>query len=99
MTDDTLEARLRAAVDRELPRARADLERLVRIPGIAYPGFDPAHLDRSADAVAALLHDSGLRADVVRAGGAPAVIGHRPGPSGAPTVKADSPPKLKYPPP
>ncbi|GAA0706776.1 dipeptidase [Dactylosporangium roseum] len=85
MTDDTV-ARLRTAVGRELPRARADLERLVRIPGIAFPGFDQAELERSAEAVAELLTAAGLTAEVVRAGGAPAVIGHRPGPPGAPTV-------------
>ncbi len=77
---------LRAAVARELPGARADLERLVRIPGIAYDGFDHQHLERSATAVADLLRGCGLTAEVVRAGGQPAVIGHRAGPPGAPTV-------------
>ena len=40
MTTFTLtESDLRAAVERELPGVRADLERLVRIPGIAFDGF------------------------------------------------------------
>src|SRR4051812_2099086 len=71
-----------------LPGARADLERLVRIPSI---WADPAHADdtrRSAEAVAALARDSGgqdvriIAAD----GGAPAVVAHWPAPPGAPTV-------------
>lgn len=37
---------LRAAIERELPGVRADLERLVRIPGIAFDGFDFAPLER-----------------------------------------------------
>ena len=80
------EADLRDAVERELPGVRADLERLVRIPGIAYDGFDHSHLERSAETVAELLAGCGLEVTVVRAGGQPAVIGRRPGPPGAPTV-------------
>jgi len=80
---------LTAAVDRVLPGARADLERLVRIPGV---WADPAHAEdtrRSAQAVAELARAAGA-ADtrVVSAGdGAPAVIAHWPaeGPD-APTV-------------
>src|SRR4051794_11023261 len=77
---------LRAALRRELPRVRADLERLVRIPGVAFDGFDHAHVERSAEAVAELLRDCGLDVRIARAGGQPAVIGHRPAPPGAPTV-------------
>jgi acetylornithine deacetylase/succinyl-diaminopimelate desuccinylase-like protein len=58
----------------------------VRIPGIAFEGFDHTHLERSAEAVAAMLRGCGLDVDVVRAGGQPAVIGRRPAPPGAPTV-------------
>ena len=85
-TPDATEVSLRSAVAGELSRARADLERLVRIPGIAFPEFDHAHVDRSAEAVAALLRGCGLDTAVVRAGGQPAVIGRRPAPPGAPTV-------------
>ena len=80
------EAELRAAVARELPGVRADLERLVRIPGIAFPGFDHAEVERSAEATAELLRGCGLEVQIVRAGGQPAVIGTRPAPPGAPTV-------------
>ncbi len=80
------ESELRAAVERELPGVRADLERLVRIPGIAFDGFDHAQVERSAEAVAELLRGCGLEARIVRSGGQPAVIGTRPAPPGAPTV-------------
>lgn len=77
---------LRAAIQRELPGVRADLERLIRIPGIAFPGFDGAEVERSAAATAELLRGCGLDVSTVRAGGQPAVIGRRPAPPGAPTV-------------
>jgi acetylornithine deacetylase/succinyl-diaminopimelate desuccinylase-like protein len=87
MTTPMTEADLRAAIARELPGVRADLERLVRIPGIAFDGFDHSHVDRSAEAVAELLRGAGLpQVSIVRAGGQPAVIGRRPAPPGAPTV-------------
>jgi acetylornithine deacetylase/succinyl-diaminopimelate desuccinylase-like protein len=77
---------LRAAITREMPGVRADLERLVRIPGIAFDGFDLSQVERSADAVAELLRGCGLETEVVQAGGRPAVIGHRAAPPGRPTV-------------
>src|SRR5690348_13485368 len=87
MTVPMTESDLRAAIDRELPGVRADLENLVRIPGIAFDGFDHEQVERSADAVAELLRGAGLPdVRIVRAGGQPAVIGRRPAPPGAPTV-------------
>jgi len=80
------ETDLRAAVAREMPGVRADLERLVRIPGIAFEGFDHSHVERSAEAVAELLRGCGLDTEVVRHGGQPGVIGRRAAPPGAPTV-------------
>jgi acetylornithine deacetylase/succinyl-diaminopimelate desuccinylase-like protein len=80
------ESELRAAVDRELPGVRADLERLVRIPGIAFDGFDHSQVERSAEAVADLLRGCGLDVQIVRSGGQPAVVGRRAAPPGAPTV-------------
>ena len=77
---------LRAAIARELPGVRADLERLVRIPGIAFEGFDHSHVERSAEAVAELLRGCGLDTQIVRGDGQPAVIGRRTAPPGAPTV-------------
>jgi acetylornithine deacetylase/succinyl-diaminopimelate desuccinylase-like protein len=80
------ETDLRAAVAREMPGVRADLERLVRIPGIAFEGFDHAQVERSAEATAELLRGCGLDTQIVRHGGQPAVIGRKAAPAGAPTV-------------
>jgi acetylornithine deacetylase/succinyl-diaminopimelate desuccinylase-like protein len=80
------ETDLRAAITREMPGVRADLERLVRIPGIAFEGFDHSHVERSAEAVAELLGGCGLDTQIVRHGGQPAVIGRKAAPAGAPTV-------------
>jgi acetylornithine deacetylase/succinyl-diaminopimelate desuccinylase-like protein len=78
---------LRAAIRREMPGVRADLERLVRIPGIAFTGFDHSYVERSAEAVAELLRGAGIPdVRLVRKGGQPAVLGRRPAPPGAPTV-------------
>ena len=87
MTSATFtESDLRAAVERELPGVRTDLERLIRIPGIAFDGFDHSYVERSAEAVAELLRGCDLDVRIVRAGGQPAVIGRRAAPPGAPTV-------------
>ena len=74
-------------------RIRSDLETLVRIPSVSAPAFDQAHVRASADAVAALLRDAGMpQVDVLEVElpdgtrGRPAVVAHRPGPDGAPTV-------------
>jgi acetylornithine deacetylase/succinyl-diaminopimelate desuccinylase-like protein len=77
-----------AAVTAALPGARADLERLVRIPSI---WADPAHAAdtaASADAVADLARGAGAAdVEIISAdGGAPAVLAHWPGPAGTPTV-------------
>ncbi|MEH0936048.1 dipeptidase [Micromonospora psammae] len=80
------ESEVRAAVEREMPGVRADLERLVRIPGIAFEGFDHSHVERSAEAVAELLRGCDLDVKIVRSGGQPAVIGRKAAPAGAPTV-------------
>ena len=81
------ESQLRAAVAAQMPGVRADLENLVRIPGIAFDGFDHSQVERSAEAVAQLLRGAGLpEVSIVRDEGQPAVIGRRPAPDGAPTV-------------
>jgi acetylornithine deacetylase/succinyl-diaminopimelate desuccinylase-like protein len=83
------ESQVRAAVAAQFPGVRADLESLVRIPGIAFDGFDFGHLAVSAEAVAELLRGAGMTdVAVVRHNGRghPAVIGRRPAPPGAPTV-------------
>ncbi|HWS57178.1 MAG TPA: dipeptidase, partial [Actinotalea sp.] len=84
---------MRGRVEAGAPALRADLEALVRIPSISSATFDQTRVRDSAEAVAALLRGAGLadarvltvqRPDGVRS--RPAVVGHRPGPAGAPTV-------------
>ncbi|MFP5220478.1 MAG: dipeptidase [Actinomycetes bacterium] len=86
-SDNRSETDLRARLAAALPSARADLEDLVRLPTVS---ADPAHADdveQAAARVAELARDAGAaQVDVVRAGGAPAVIASWPAPDGAPTV-------------
>ena len=79
---------LAASVAADAPRLRTDLERLVRIPSIAFPGFPSEPVAEAAQAAADLLREAGL-ADVRLIdipGAPPAVWGESPGPEGAPTV-------------
>ena len=84
---------LRAAIDRTFDQTLARLKELVAIPGIAWPSFDRSPLERSAEAVAALLRGSGL-GDVQILGcdkpdgtpGGPAVVARRPAAEGKPTI-------------
>ncbi len=83
---------LRERVDADLPQMIADLERLVRIPSIGYPGYDPANVRASAEATAEILRAAGVpevRLIELTSGehpGHPAVYGEIPGPDGAPTL-------------
>lgn len=91
---------LRAAVEAGFPSTIADLTRLVKIPSVSWPAFDPAHVHASAEAVAELVRGLGVfdlvdvrRAPVAGAEddaepqlGAPAVIAHRAARNGRPTV-------------
>ncbi|MGN6253170.1 MAG: dipeptidase [Marmoricola sp.] len=79
---------IRSRVAHLLPDVRRDLEELVRIESVS---ADPARRDeveRSAQRVAELFAAEGMSTQIVRHGadGPPAVIGHRPGPAGSPTV-------------
>jgi acetylornithine deacetylase/succinyl-diaminopimelate desuccinylase-like protein len=78
---------LRDAVRREMTRARADLEELVRLPTLS---CDPAHAGDVAAAchlLAGLASEAGAHeVRLVEAGGAPALIATWPAPEGAPTV-------------
>ncbi|WP_435742336.1 dipeptidase [Nocardioides sp. SYSU DS0663] len=79
---------LRSKVTEVLPRLRQDLEDLVRIESVSADPARAAEVERSAEAVAELFRAEGFSTvDIVRAGGgAPAVIAHKAGPEGAPTV-------------
>jgi acetylornithine deacetylase/succinyl-diaminopimelate desuccinylase-like protein len=77
-----------AAVEAEFPRIRRELERLVRIPSVSAPGFEPREVRRSARATAAWLRHAGFRnADLLELPGShPAVYGSVAGPPGSPKV-------------
>ncbi len=84
---------LRSRVRAEFGALRADLEALVRIPSVSNSDFDQAHVAASAAAVAELLRGAGMPDVQILTvttpdgrEGAPAVVAHRPGPQGAPTV-------------
>ncbi len=83
MSDD-----IRNKVQAVLPGIRKDLEDLVRIESVSADPERAGEVLRSAEAVAALFRAEAFDSvDIVSAeGGAPAVIAHKRGPDGAPTV-------------
>jgi cysteinylglycine-S-conjugate dipeptidase len=83
MSDD-----IRARVQEVLPGLRKDLEDLVRIESVSADPERAGEVQRSAEAVAELFRAEGFTGiDIVSAnGGGPAVIAHKAGPEGAPTV-------------
>jgi acetylornithine deacetylase/succinyl-diaminopimelate desuccinylase-like protein len=92
-TDTIDTAALRHAVTESFDATVEQLKQLVAIPGIAWPSFDPAPLDASADAVAGLVRASGfedvriLRCDKEDGTpGGPAVVARRPAGPGKPTI-------------
>ncbi|KQM25047.1 MULTISPECIES: dipeptidase [unclassified Frigoribacterium] len=94
-TDPRTVSELAEAVHAGLPATIADLGALVRIPSVSWDAFDPEHVRRSAEAVAALVEGTGLfdevtvsRAPIGEGGplGQPAVLARRPAREGKPTV-------------
>ena len=83
MSDD-----IRDRVQTLLPQLRSDLEDLIRIESVSADPDRQDEVRRSAEAVAELLRAESFEyVDIVSAdGGRPAVIGHKPGPAGSPTV-------------
>jgi acetylornithine deacetylase/succinyl-diaminopimelate desuccinylase-like protein len=84
---------LRNAVNATFETTMSQLTDLVSIPGIAWASFHPAELDRSAEAVAALVRRAGLGdVRILRCNkedgtpGGPAVVAHREAAEGKPTV-------------
>lgn len=79
---------LRARLEPLLPTAVEDLKDLVRIPSIAFDGYDREPVRRSAEAVAELLRGAGMAEVSIESveGGSPAVIGRTPAAEGRPTV-------------
>ncbi|GGH40299.1 dipeptidase [Microbacterium album] len=90
-----MDDRLLEAAEGGIPAALADLGRLVRIPGIAWPAFDQEQLRLSARAIADLASGAGvfdevrvLTAEIPGSGeqGQPAVLATRRARRGRPTV-------------
>jgi acetylornithine deacetylase/succinyl-diaminopimelate desuccinylase-like protein len=94
-SDQTRQDAVREAAASGIPAALADLGNLVRIPSIAFPGFDHDHVQRSAEAVAELIRGTGLfeMVDIRRSSipgtsetGMPAVVATRRARNGRPTI-------------
>ena len=92
---DDLTTALRDTVQAGVPQAVAELTELVRIPSVSWSAFEPANVQRSAEAVAGLLRGLGVfeTVEVARAAigdsgeqGQPAVIARRSARGAAPTV-------------
>lgn len=86
-------SKLRESVAANFPATVAELVDLVAIPGIAWEAFDPNALDRSADAVAALIRSTGLDdVQILRVPkddgtpGGPAIVARKAAAPGRPTV-------------
>lgn len=78
---------LRARLNDVLPGIRKDLEDLVAIESVSADPARAGEVQRSAEAVAALFTAEGCSTEIVSIEGfAPAVIAHKLGPEGAPTV-------------
>ena len=81
---------LSRAVADGMPRAMGDLERLVRIPSIAFADYDPAPVRDAAMATAEILEAAGYAGvrliELPDGVDHPAVFGEVRGPTGAPTV-------------
>ena len=83
---------VRTAVHTSMPAIVSDLTDLVAIPSVSASSHDQSQVRRSAEAVASLLRDSGLDAEILSVPapdgtpGRPAVLAHKAGPQGSPHV-------------
>lgn len=85
---------LRDAVQSGLPVAISELGSLVRIPSVSWDGYDPEHVQASANAVKSLLDGLGVfdSVEIARApiddarAGQPAVLATRKAKNGRPTI-------------
>ena len=87
VTAETIQS-LRASVQADMPRVRAELESLVRIPSIAFPGYPEGPVNAAAAEVIRILSDSGAAGPrlLTTTTGSQAVYAEIPGPVGAPEV-------------
>ncbi|MGH9271993.1 MAG: M20/M25/M40 family metallo-hydrolase, partial [Ilumatobacteraceae bacterium] len=87
MTQPLSGDQIRTRVTEVLPGIRHDLEDLVRIQSVSADPARSGEVQRSAEAVCDLVQAEGCEAEIVSlSGGAPAVIAHKSGPTGSPTV-------------
>ncbi len=84
---------LRQSVAENFSKTVAELVQLVAIPGIAWDAFDAAQLERSSEAVAALIRSTGLDdVQILRVAkddggqGGPAIVARKAAAPGMPTV-------------
>jgi acetylornithine deacetylase/succinyl-diaminopimelate desuccinylase-like protein len=71
-----------------MPGLLADLERLVAIPSVAFPGYPPEPVEQMADEALRLFREAGFSNADLQAvpAGYPPIYGEIPGPDGAPAV-------------
>jgi acetylornithine deacetylase/succinyl-diaminopimelate desuccinylase-like protein len=71
-----------------MPGLLTDLERLVAIPSVAFPGYPPEPVQQMADEALRLFREAGFASAELQEvpAGYPPVYGEIPGPEGAPTV-------------
>ncbi|MFG3040706.1 dipeptidase [Streptomyces sp. NPDC048330] len=89
MTAEATESALRERVRALMPRAKEDLTALVAMRSVADPRqFPPEECAKTADFLVRSFTEAGLRdmRRVTTPDGTDAVVGHAPGPEGAPTV-------------
>jgi acetylornithine deacetylase/succinyl-diaminopimelate desuccinylase-like protein len=79
---------LRSKIHDDMPRVVDELSRLVAIPSVGYPGYDPANVRASAELTKEILAGAGVEdARLLEIeGGHPAVFGEIAGPQGSPKV-------------
>lgn len=91
--DPTQLDRAKKLIDAGFDDATKELERLVRIPGIAWEAFDAHNLELSAETIAALFRETGVfeivevrRASIDGKPGSPAVVARRAARNGKPQI-------------
>jgi acetylornithine deacetylase/succinyl-diaminopimelate desuccinylase-like protein len=92
IADETV-AKVKLEIEQNFSGLLDELVALAKIPGIAWEAFDAQELERSAQAVAGLLQDTGVfdfveirRSSVNSIPGAPAVVARRQAKNGAPQI-------------
>mgnify|MGYP000060540016 CR=1 FL=1 len=95
-SQNSAEQKLNAAqslIEDRFPSYKSTLIELSKIPGIAWEAFDPAELERSAEAVAKIFSETGIfdfveirRAEANGKPGAPAVVAKRAAKAGKPQI-------------